>query len=112
VKQEFAPGNPKLYGGAHKMFPGAQVTLASRLGAGLTGMPLRMGGRAGAPRAHRQRRRAVERPGRRTDHRQEQGDPRQVEAQHRVMRGREVCQVPDELPKITEADLKTRKDFS
>jgi len=21
VKQEFAPGNPKLYGGAHKMFP-------------------------------------------------------------------------------------------
>ena len=29
VKCEFAPGNPKLYGGAHKMFPGAQVTLAS-----------------------------------------------------------------------------------
>src|ERR1041384_2380115 len=29
VKVEFAPGNPKLYGGAHKMFPGAQVTLAS-----------------------------------------------------------------------------------
>src|SRR5256714_13012576 len=29
VRQEFAPGNPKLYGGAHKMFPGAQVTLAS-----------------------------------------------------------------------------------
>src|SRR5436189_1268783 len=25
VKQEFAPSNPKLYGGAHKMFPGAQV---------------------------------------------------------------------------------------
>src|SRR5256885_4663385 len=29
VKQEFAPGNPKVYGGSHKMFPGAQVTLAS-----------------------------------------------------------------------------------
>ena len=29
VKCEFAPGNPRLYGGAHKMFPGAQVTLAS-----------------------------------------------------------------------------------
>src|SRR4029079_12654620 len=29
VKCEFAPGNPKLYGGVHKMFPGAQVTLAS-----------------------------------------------------------------------------------
>jgi isoquinoline 1-oxidoreductase subunit beta len=26
VKCEFAPGNPKVYGGAHKMFPGAQVT--------------------------------------------------------------------------------------
>ena len=29
VKCELAPGNPRLYGGAHKMFPGAQVTLAS-----------------------------------------------------------------------------------
>src|SRR5215203_2682039 len=29
VKCELATGNPKLYGGAHKMFPGAQVTLAS-----------------------------------------------------------------------------------
>jgi isoquinoline 1-oxidoreductase beta subunit len=29
VKCEFAPGNPRVYGGAHKMFPGAQVTLAS-----------------------------------------------------------------------------------
>src|SRR6478736_2069208 len=25
VKCEFAPGNPKLYGGVHKMFPGAQA---------------------------------------------------------------------------------------
>ena len=29
VKCELAPGNPKLFSGAHKMFPGAQVTLAS-----------------------------------------------------------------------------------
>src|SRR5262245_44926838 len=29
VKCEFAPGNPGVYGGVHKMFPGAQVTLAS-----------------------------------------------------------------------------------
>ena len=29
VKCEFAPGNPRVYGGEHKMFPGAQVTLAS-----------------------------------------------------------------------------------
>ena len=29
VKCEFAPGNPALYGSGHKMFKGAQVTLAS-----------------------------------------------------------------------------------
>jgi len=29
VRCECAPGNPKIYGGVHKMFPGAQVTLAS-----------------------------------------------------------------------------------
>src|SRR4029079_16056386 len=29
VKCELATSNPKLYGGAHKMFPGAQLTLAS-----------------------------------------------------------------------------------
>jgi hypothetical protein len=29
VRCEFAPSNPKIYGGVHKMFPGAQVTLAS-----------------------------------------------------------------------------------
>src|SRR3954453_4191610 len=45
VKQEFAPGSPKLYGGAHKMFPGAQVTLAS-VSVPAYWMPLRM---AGAP---------------------------------------------------------------
>src|SRR2546429_4467592 len=27
VKQEFAPGNPKVYGGSHKMFSAAQGTL-------------------------------------------------------------------------------------
>src|SRR5215207_4631337 len=43
VKQEFAPGNPKLYGGAHKMFPGAQVTLAS-VSVPSYWMPLRMAG--------------------------------------------------------------------
>src|SRR3954462_8597960 len=43
VKQEFAPGNPKLYGGVHKMFPGAQVTLAS-VSVPSYFMPLRLAG--------------------------------------------------------------------
>jgi len=43
VRCEFAPGNPKLYGGAHKMFPGAQVTLAS-VSVPAYYMPLRMAG--------------------------------------------------------------------
>ena len=56
VKCELAPGNPKLFGGVHKMFPGAQVTLGERLGAGLLhAAPQR--GRAGPQGAARQRRR-------------------------------------------------------
>ena len=44
VKCEFAPGNPKVYGGSpHKMFKGAQVTLASVSVPGYF-MPLRMAG--------------------------------------------------------------------
>src|SRR6478736_1223498 len=43
VKCEFAPGNPKLYGGVHKMFPGAQVTLAS-VSVPAYYMPLRLAG--------------------------------------------------------------------
>jgi len=43
VKCEFAPGNPKIYGGVHKMFPGAQVTLAS-VSVPAYYMPLRMAG--------------------------------------------------------------------
>jgi isoquinoline 1-oxidoreductase subunit beta len=43
VRCEFAPGNPKLYGGVHKMFPGAQVTLAS-VSVPAYYMPLRMAG--------------------------------------------------------------------
>ena len=43
VKCELAPGNPKLYGGAHKMFPGAQVTLAS-VSVPSYYMPLRIAG--------------------------------------------------------------------
>ena len=43
MKCEFAPGNPKLYGGVHKMFPGAQVTLAS-VSVPAYFMPLRLAG--------------------------------------------------------------------
>ena len=43
VKCEFAPGNPRVYGGAHKMFPGAQVPLAS-VSVPAYYMPLRMAG--------------------------------------------------------------------
>src|SRR6202007_3063904 len=43
VKCEFAPGNPKIYGGEHKMFPGAQVTLAS-VSVPAYYMPLRLAG--------------------------------------------------------------------
>lgn len=43
VKCEFAPGNPKVYGSAHKMFKGLQVTLASVSVPGYF-MPLRTAG--------------------------------------------------------------------
>src|SRR2546423_6240446 len=43
VKCEFAPNNPGLYGGVHKMFPGAQVTLAS-VSVPAYYMPLRLAG--------------------------------------------------------------------
>src|SRR5262245_22939325 len=43
VKTEFAPGNPRVYGGVHKMFPGAQVTLAS-VSVPAYFMPLRLAG--------------------------------------------------------------------
>ena len=57
VKCEFAPGNPRVYGGAHKMFPGAQVTLAS-VSVPAYYMPLRTGRRAGPQGAGRCGRRA------------------------------------------------------
>src|SRR5256714_15079409 len=48
VKQEFAPGNPKVYGGSHKMFPGAQGTLAS-VSVPAYWMPLRLSGAPARP---------------------------------------------------------------
>jgi len=89
VKCELAPNNPGLYGGVHKMFPGAQVTLAS-VSVPAYYMPLRLAGRAGAQGADRQRGRAMEGAGGRADDRPQHGDPSQVGTAHLLWRRREV----------------------
>src|SRR4051794_869290 len=110
VKQEFAPGNPKLYGGVHKMFPGAQVTLAS-VSVPAYWMPLRI---AGA-----QARRVL------IDNVAEQWNVPASElstANSQVIHAKsnrsisygdvaKFAKVPAELPKIAESDLKQRADF-
>jgi isoquinoline 1-oxidoreductase beta subunit len=110
VKCEFAPGNPKVYGGAHKMFPGAQVTLAS-VSVPAYYMPLRQ---AGA-----QARRVL------LDNVAEQWKVPVAEltteksmvihakSKRRISYGDVVkfATVPAELPKITEADLKKPAQF-
>src|SRR3954453_10287324 len=110
VKQEFAPGNPKLYGGAHKMFPGAQVTLAS-VSVPSYWMPLRM---AGAPA----RRVLIDNV---AEHWKvpagelatEKSQVVHKKSKRSISYGEvaKFAKVPAELPKIAEADLKQRKDF-
>ena len=110
VKCEFAPGNPRLYGGQHKMFPGAQLTLASvSVPAYFT--PLRM---AGA-----QARKVL------LDNVAEQWKVPVAELttdRSKVIHKKskrsisygdvaKFAKVPAELPKIAEADLKKRKDY-
>ncbi len=110
VKSELATGNPKLYGGAHKMFPGAQVTLASvSVPAYFT--PLRQ---AGA-----QARKVL------LDAVAEQWKVPVAELttdKSKVIHAKskrsisygdvaKFAKVPAELPKIAEADLKKRKDY-
>jgi isoquinoline 1-oxidoreductase beta subunit len=110
VKCEFAPGNPRLYGGAHKMFPGAQVTLASvSVPAYFT--PLRM---AGA-----QARKVL------IDNVAEQWKVPAAElttdksmvihakSKRRISYGEvaKFAKIPAELPKIAESDLKKRKAY-
>jgi isoquinoline 1-oxidoreductase beta subunit len=110
VKCEFAPGNPRLYGGAHKMFPGAQVTLAS-VSVPAYFMPLRL---AGA-----QARKVL------LDNVAEQWKVPVAELTterstviHRKSGKRisygdvaKFAKVPDELPKMAEADLKRPAQF-
>jgi isoquinoline 1-oxidoreductase beta subunit len=110
VKCEFAPGNPRLYGGAHKMFPGAQVTLASvSVPAYFT--PLRTAGaqarkvlidavaaewKVPAEELSTERSKVIHKKSKRSI---SYGDVAKF------------AKVPAELPKIAEGDLKKRKDF-
>src|SRR5215468_8779391 len=110
VKCEFAPNNPALYGGAHKMFPGAQVTLAS-VSVPAYYVPLRL---AGA-----QARKVL------IDNVAEQWKVPAAElttdrsavvhqkSRRRISYGEiaKFAKVPDEPPKITEADLKKPSQF-
>jgi isoquinoline 1-oxidoreductase subunit beta len=110
VRCDFAPGNPKVYGGEHKMFPGAQVTLAS-VSVPAYFMPLR---RAGA-----QARRVL------LDNVAEQWKVPVAELTTNrstvihAKTGRRIsygdvakfAKIPAELPKIADSDLKQPKDF-
>jgi isoquinoline 1-oxidoreductase subunit beta len=110
VKCEFAPGNPRVYGGAHKMFPGAQVTLASvSVPAYFT--PLRMAG----AQARKVLLDAVAQEwkvpaGELTT---EKSTVVHAKSKRRISYGDVVkfAKVPAELPKIADADLKKPKDF-
>jgi isoquinoline 1-oxidoreductase beta subunit len=110
VKCELAPGNPRLYGGAHKMFPGAQVTLAS-VSVPAYYMPLRM---AGA-----QARKvlvdavAAEWKVPATELTTDKSTVSHAKSKRKISYGEVVkfAKVPAELPKMTEADLKKPKDF-
>jgi isoquinoline 1-oxidoreductase beta subunit len=110
VRCEFAPGNPKLYGGVHKMFPGAQVTLAS-VSVPAYYMPLRTAGAQArkvlldnvaaewkVPVAELTTERST------ITHRK---------SKRRISYGDVVkfAKVPAEPPKITEADLKKPSQF-
>jgi isoquinoline 1-oxidoreductase beta subunit len=110
VKCEFAPGNPRVYGGVHKMFPGAQVTLAS-VSVPAYYMPLRLAG-AQARKvlidnvAAQWKVLAAELTTERSTviHRK---------SGRRISYGEvaKFAKVPDELPKIAEADLKKPSQF-
>src|SRR5712671_6608571 len=110
VKCEFAPNNPGLYGGVHKMFPGAQVTLAS-VSVPAYYMPLRLAGaqarkvlidnvaeewKVPASELTTDRSTVIHR-----------------KSGRRISYGEvaKFAKVPSELPKIAEADLKKPAQF-
>ena len=89
VKTEFAPSNPKVYGNYHKMFNGAQITVASVSVPGYF-MPLRM---AGAQARRVLLDNVAEEwnvPVARADDRAEHGRARQVQPPHLLRRRRQV----------------------
>ena len=110
VKCELAPGNPKLFGGAHKMFPGAQVTLAS-VSVPAYYMPLRTAG-AQARKVLLDNVAAEWKVpvGELTT---EKSTVIHAKSKRRISYGDVVkfAKVPDELPKIAEGDLKKPQRF-
>ena len=110
VRCEFAPGNPKIYGGQHKMFPGAQVTLAS-VSVPAYFVPLRQAGaqarkvlvdavaeqwKVPASELTTDKSKVIHKKSKRSI---SYGDVAKF------------AKVPAELPKVADGDLKKRKDF-
>src|SRR5919197_4036346 len=110
VKTDFAPPNPKVYGNPHELFKGAQITAASVSVPGYF-KPLRI---AGA-----QARRvlidavAAEWKVPAAELSTDKGFVIHKKSNKRISYGdvAKFAKVPDEPPKLTEADLKKPKDF-
>src|SRR5215475_688495 len=110
VKPEFAPANPKVYGNPHELFKGAQITAASVSVPGYF-MPLRL---AGA-----QARKvlidavAAEWKVPAAELTTDKSFVIHKKSNRRISYGdvAKFAKVPDEPPKVTEADLKKPKDF-
>src|SRR6185369_5001508 len=110
VKCELAPGNPKLFGGVHKMFPGAQVTLAS-VSVPAYYMPLRTAG--AQARKVLLDNIAAEWKVPVAELTTDKSTVIHAKSKRRISYGDVVkfAKVPDELPKIAEGDLKKSSQF-
>src|SRR5262252_848722 len=110
VKCEFAPGNPRLYGGIHKMFPGAQVTLAS-VSVPAYFMPLRLAGaqarRLLLDNVAAQSKVPV------AELTTDRSTVIHQKSRRRISYGdvAKFARMPDELPKVAETDLKKTSQF-
>jgi isoquinoline 1-oxidoreductase beta subunit len=110
VKCELAPGNPKLFGGVHKMFPGAQVTLAS-VSVPAYYMPLRTAG--AQARKVLLDNVAAEWKVPVAELSTDKSTVIHAKSKRRMSYGDVVkfAKVPDELPKIADSDLKKPSQF-
>jgi isoquinoline 1-oxidoreductase beta subunit len=110
VKCELAPGNPKVFGGVHKMFPGAQVTLAS-VSVPAYYMPLRTAG--AQARKVLLDNVAAEWKVPVAELTTDKSTVIHAKSKRRISYGDVVkfAKVPDELPKIAEGDLKKPSQF-